>query len=304
MPQEGYEEKGGDVADTQRDTRWEPGAKVNRERMFDKGQSRRIWGELYKVLDSSDVVVQVIPSADEACRSSSSLSLTLSLSSPPLFPSSSLLSPAAPPSLLPQVLDARDPMGTRSRFLESHLRRNARHKHLVLLLNKCDLVPAWVTKRWLHYLSREFPTLAMHASITNPFGKAALLSVLRQFARLRQDKPAISVGFVGYPNVGKSSVINCLKAKAVCKSAPVPGETKVSADTASPALVCSLRDQGERRYGLLRSSLPSLTSLLSVPLMCTHASCPHVCGSHDLGEDLASRCLARGNRFSTSTSML
>ena len=27
--------------------------------LFDKGQSKRIWGELYKVVDSSDVVVQV-----------------------------------------------------------------------------------------------------------------------------------------------------------------------------------------------------------------------------------------------------
>jgi hypothetical protein len=34
-------------------------------------------------------------------------------------------------------------------------------------------VPAWVTKRWLHTLSREFPTLAFHASVTNPFGKGA-----------------------------------------------------------------------------------------------------------------------------------
>jgi nuclear GTP-binding protein len=51
--------------------------------------------------------------------------------------------------------------------------------------------------------------------------------VLRQLSLLRTDKPSISVGFVGYPNVGKSSVINSLKAKAVCKSAPVPGETKV-----------------------------------------------------------------------------
>ena len=41
-------------------------------------------------------------------------------------------------------------------------------------------VPAWVTKRWLHTLSREYPTLAFHASITNPFGKGSLLSLLRQ----------------------------------------------------------------------------------------------------------------------------
>lgn len=30
--------------------------------MFEKGQSKRIWGELYKVIDSSDVVVQVLHS--------------------------------------------------------------------------------------------------------------------------------------------------------------------------------------------------------------------------------------------------
>lgn len=32
-----------------------------REAIFAKGQSKRIWGELYKVLDSSDVVIQVRP---------------------------------------------------------------------------------------------------------------------------------------------------------------------------------------------------------------------------------------------------
>eukprot|EP00878_Enallax_costatus_P006471 GHUV01006783.1.p1 GENE.GHUV01006783.1~~GHUV01006783.1.p1 ORF type:complete len:632 (+),score=243.18 GHUV01006783.1:348-2243(+) len=154
-----------------------------RDAIFEKGQSKRIWGELYKVLDSSDVVIQ--------------------------------------------VLDARDPEGTRCKFLEQHIRKNARHKHLLLLLNKCDLVPAWVTKRWLHHLSREYPTLAFHASITNAFGKGALLSLLRQLARLRSDKQAISVGFIGYPNVGKSSVINALRTKKVCKTAPIPGETKV-----------------------------------------------------------------------------
>ena len=38
-----------------------------------------------------------------------------------------------------------------------------------------------------------------------------------------QDKKQISVGVVGYPNVGKSSIINTLKSKKVCKVAPVPG---------------------------------------------------------------------------------
>ena len=79
-------------------------------------------------------------------------------------------------------------------------------------------VPAWVTKRWLGYLSGEYPCLAFHASITNPFGKGSLLSLLRQLSRLRTDKKYISVGFVGYPNVGKSSVINTLRTKKVSSS--------------------------------------------------------------------------------------
>ncbi|XP_065863208.1 nuclear/nucleolar GTPase 2-like [Euphorbia lathyris] len=154
-----------------------------RHTMFEKGQSKRIWGELYKVIDSSDVVVQ--------------------------------------------VLDARDPQGTRCYHLEKHLREHCKHKHMILLLNKCDLVPAWATKGWLRILSKECPALAFHASINKSFGKGSLLSVLRQYARLKSDKQAISVGFVGYPNVGKSSVINTLRTKNVCKVAPIPGETKV-----------------------------------------------------------------------------
>ena len=76
-------------------------------------------------------------------------------------------------------------------------------------------VPAWVTKRWLSHLAKEYPTLAFHASVTNPFGKGSLLGLLRQLGRLHGDKKFISVGFIGYPNVGKSSVINTLRTKKV-----------------------------------------------------------------------------------------
>lgn len=69
--------------------------------------------------------------------------------------------------------------------------------------------------------------MAFHASITNSFGKGSLIQLLRQFSALHTDKKQISVGFVGYPNVGKSSVINTLRAKKVCSVAPMPGETKV-----------------------------------------------------------------------------
>lgn len=76
-------------------------------------------------------------------------------------------------------------------------------------------------------LSQEHPTLAFHASLTNPFGKGALIQLLRQFGTLHKDRKQISVGFIGYPNTGKSSIINALRKKKVCNVAPIAGETKV-----------------------------------------------------------------------------
>lgn len=86
-----------------------------RHAVFDKGLSKRIWEELYKVIDSSDVLIY--------------------------------------------VLDARCPDGTRNKTLEEHLKKNCPAKHLVFVLNKCDLVPTGVTQKWVRYLQQFAPTL-------------------------------------------------------------------------------------------------------------------------------------------------
>nr|XP_033335584.1 nucleolar GTP-binding protein 2 isoform X2 [Megalopta genalis] len=156
---------------------------AQRDWVMAAGQSRRIWNQLYKVIDSSDVILQ--------------------------------------------VLDARDPLGTRSPPIEKFLKEEKPHKHLMFILNKVDLVPTWVTQRWVAILSAEYPTIAFHASLTHPFGKGSLINLLRQFAKLHIDKKQISVGFIGYPNTGKSSIINTLRSKKVCNVAPIAGETKV-----------------------------------------------------------------------------
>ncbi|CAI8053559.1 Nucleolar GTP-binding protein 2 [Geodia barretti] len=76
------------------------------------------------------------------------------------------------------------PPGDEVEHIESYLRREKPHKHMVLLLNKCDLIPTWVTTRWVTALSPEYPTLAFHSSLTNPFGKGSLIHLLRQFAKV------------------------------------------------------------------------------------------------------------------------
>jgi 50S ribosome-binding GTPase len=81
--------------------------------------------------------------------------------------------------------------------------------------------------RYIQHLTPRYPTIAFHASPNHSFGKGSLIQLLRQFAQLHSDKKQISVGFIGYPNVGKSSVINTIKSNKVCRVAPIPGETKV-----------------------------------------------------------------------------
>jgi nuclear GTP-binding protein len=88
-------------------------------------------------------------------------------------------------------------------------------------------VPTGAVAGWVQHLSKEVPTLAVRSSITNPFGKGSLIELLRQFAKLHSGRKDISVGLVGYPNVGKSSVINMLRQKPVSPVAPIPGCTKV-----------------------------------------------------------------------------
>ena len=122
------------------------------------------------------------------------------------------------------VLDARDPNGTRSRTTERQIASFAGgSKRLILILNKIDLVPPRILKAWLVYLRRYFPTLPLrasnpasnaktfdHKSLTRKATSETLLRALKSYAAGQNLKRAVTVGVIGYPNVGKSSVINAL----------------------------------------------------------------------------------------------
>lgn len=148
--------------------------------IFTHGQSKRLWNELYKILDTSDVIVH--------------------------------------------VLDARFPAVFLSKQVINYVKNNE-HKNLILVLNKVDLVPTFVTRKHLDAFSKHYPTVAMHCkSLSNHYGKTNLINLLKQYKKIH--KREISVGFVGYPNTGKSSLINILLNKKSAKTAPLAGETK------------------------------------------------------------------------------
>lgn len=144
------------------------------------------------------------------------------------------------------VLDARDPEGTRSREVERQvMAAQSGEKRLILVLNKIDLVPKDVLDGWLKHLRRYFPTTPIRAS--TPASNAqvfdhkqytikntseTLLRSLKSYAASKQFKRSISVGVIGYPNVGKSSVINALTSRlnkgSQRSSCPVGSEAGVT----------------------------------------------------------------------------
>ncbi|KAL3531128.1 hypothetical protein ACH5RR_010450 [Cinchona calisaya] len=63
-----------------------------------------------------------------------------------------------------EVLDARDPLGSRCVDMKKMVMRLGPEKHLVLLLNKIDLVPQEAAEKWLRYLREELPTVAFKCS--------------------------------------------------------------------------------------------------------------------------------------------
>lgn len=196
----------------------EPGAKKARQNeakkrkekqsATDRSSKKHLCSELNKVIDASDVVIE--------------------------------------------VLDARDPLGCRCPQLEEAVLQRDGNKKLLLLLNKTDLIPKENLERWIKYLQNEFPVVVFKASThikdrtvqdkkdrkmafsnapdfsraATCFGRACLSELLSSYALKTKGDASLKVGVVGFPNVGKSSVINSMKEMLACSAGVKRGITK------------------------------------------------------------------------------
>jgi len=116
----------------------------------------------------------------------------------------------------------------------------AMKKPLVLALTKCDLVEASTVESWVKTLQQQFPAIrVVPLSIFNleeigeehkpkryedATGIKELLAACDEL--FPGNKNLLTIGMIGHPNVGKSSLVNALAGKAVVSASKTPGHTK------------------------------------------------------------------------------
>jgi len=127
-----------------------------------------------------------------------------------------------------ELRDARAPESSRNPELAAMLGAKPR----IVLLNKSDLADADATRRWLAFLCRESPALAVDCrsgqglSRFAPVVEKALRETIGRNAARGMARKPLRLMVVGIPNVGKSSLINRLAGGARAAVADKPGVTR------------------------------------------------------------------------------
>ena len=117
------------------------------------------------------------------------------------------------------VLDARFISETRNLYLESRIK--AQNKKIIYVLNKADLVRN-IDQKELDNLS---PNVIVSCKTRN--GVNELRGRIKIISRQLKKTSPVYIGVIGYPNTGKSSVINLiLGKKEIAKTSSVSGFTK------------------------------------------------------------------------------
>ncbi|MFH0874857.1 MAG: GTPase [archaeon] len=113
------------------------------------------------------------------------------------------------------VIDSRYPEETRNLEIERKIQQS--DKKLIYVFNKCDLVGNDISKE----MQKKYPN-SVFVSSKKRLGGTILFKKILQ---LSEGKPC-NVGVLGYPNVGKSSVVNLIRGKESAGVSSQSGFTK------------------------------------------------------------------------------
>ncbi|KAF7698586.1 Nucleolar GTP-binding protein 2 [Cucumispora dikerogammari] len=173
------------------------------------GQSSRIWSELYKVIDSSQVLIYVVDCRDPLNTISLSLISTIKEKNKPLF----------------IILNKTDliPTSVTQKWMQYLLEKI----NVPILSFSASSIERNFGKQSLLNLMRQYTKLFRKPSNYKRIIQEKVTKEGKIDSNQKASLECVSFGLIGMPNVGKSSIINVIKQNKVCSVAPIPGETKV-----------------------------------------------------------------------------
>jgi ribosome biogenesis GTPase A len=128
-----------------------------------------------------------------------------------------------------ELRDSRIPYSSKNPMIDEILGKKPR----LILLTKSKLADKDVTKEWMEYLSND-TTKALDIDCIKGYNLKRVIPSIKEVLKEKLDKlrekgltnKTIRAVIVGIPNVGKSTFINTMAGKKVCKTGDRPGVTK------------------------------------------------------------------------------
>ncbi|MBU1053552.1 MAG: ribosome biogenesis GTPase YlqF [Proteobacteria bacterium] len=121
-----------------------------------------------------------------------------------------------------EVLDARVPLSSKDINIDRIIGQKAK----IIILNKCDLSSDDGNKKWIAFFKRGVTEVALVSAVTGDGLKNIANLARNAINKAGIKNKSIRAMVVGIPNVGKSTLINCIAGKKKAKAANKPGVTR------------------------------------------------------------------------------
>jgi ribosome biogenesis GTPase A len=124
-------------------------------------------------------------------------------------------------NLVVEVLDARIPYSSSNPFIQTL----CADKPCIKLLTKLDLADSVITKQWQRYFEQQNNTKSMALDLLNTDPSGQIIDLINKLYPQKAERNTLAM-VTGIPNVGKSTLINCLAGKHIANTGDEPAITK------------------------------------------------------------------------------